>query len=1192
MSSNHPTEVPRLPARLSGIASATPSMPLDQLFGDWLAHEKRGQPVGPDALLDRHPHLSPSQCEALRPLLERLCTAPGEGDLPYEQLGEYRLLRRLGQGGMGMVFLAEQQTLRRLVALKIVRPDQLGNPSVARRFEREAMSVARLRHPNIVTVYDAGQLGAVRYLAMEFVAGRSLEDALRSAADSRQALPSHQVVRWGRDLADALSSAHQGGVIHRDVKPSNVLITPDSEARLLDFGLARDVNAATITIGEYFQGSPYYASPEQVSVSRGPVTERSDIYSLGACLYECLTGRAPFEAETTEQVFHEILHRDPVPLRRLSPFISRDLETVIGRAIEKEPERRYASAAALRDDLDALLESRPIVARPPTLWERGRLWAKRNPSRALASALAFLLVVVGPLLFGIHQRQARQKVEDARRLAEERFHRAESHRLVLLSQGLQESNPGQALLLAREAAHHHASTLTNNALFEALSSCWEEHTLLGHDTEVLYGSWSPDGSRIATCDIRGRVRLWSVDSGEALHAWQAHERGIHMVRHSPDGRFVATASVDDRVRVWSTADASLAWEMELPDRKPRAVAFFPDGERLAIATSLADVVVVNWRTGEELMRGTEHNPRKMLQSIALQPGGELLASAGWDGKALVWDVGSGALRHSLVDAGDAIFEIAFHPDGSRLATSSMQGRPRIFDVASGTEIAILEGHDNPVNKLGWHPDGHCLATGDVGNQVLLWDPETAELLHRFSTDEVGRDLAFDPLGRWLAASSGSSIRLWDLETHETVAVLRGHGAPIGRLHFSPDGERLLSLSTDGSGRVWRLRDPGFVEVLPGLPPDVYVANMGPGGDKLALAGQSTEARIVDLGGAPATELRGHEGSIEGILYSSDGRWILTISSSHGQPGSRQGKRELRVWDPESGACVAVMEPGPGRRAFPFMDYRGEIIAMAGEGPFVNLWDWRKGEVLRRLEGHRGVVNLNVFRPGTQELITTGDDLTVKVWDVDTAEELYSVDGFPVRVAGLDIDPNNRYLAVGVLDGTVCVVDLEERRELWRRAVHKSPNRSVEFHPHERWLAAAGEDGAVFLLDTRTGEEIRAFRGHEQALLDADFSPDGRRMVTSSLDQTVRLWDVESGRETVSCPSPLERPSFLFFHADGERILMEGPNGSIHVWRPDDYQALADARAPRELTPEERQRFRIVDRQPSSAASVSASTTSQ
>jgi tetratricopeptide (TPR) repeat protein len=374
-------------------------------FDDLLDRALRGEAIDVARVLAEHPELSEDE----RRQIEGLCgssagTSAGPippragARLPFSRIGDLRLVERIGAGAMGAVFLADDPALGRQVAVKVLGPDILGTGERGDRFVREVRAAARLRHPNIVTVHSAGEENGLRYMVMELVPGRSLQEAMAEGAARGTRIPVADVLRIGADVARALHAAHEAGIVHRDVKPSNIRIHEDGRAILLDFGLARDVGDATLTETGAFRGSPQYASPEQVDPGIRELGPKTDVYSLGATLYEMLTGVAPFRGESRAQLFHAILTRDPVPPRRLDPAIPRDLETVLLAALEKDPGRRHASAGALADDLDAVRDGRPISVRPPSAAGRAARWVRRHPARAV---LALVLAVAVPTIGGL-----------------------------------------------------------------------------------------------------------------------------------------------------------------------------------------------------------------------------------------------------------------------------------------------------------------------------------------------------------------------------------------------------------------------------------------------------------------------------------------------------------------------------------------------------------------------------------------------------------------------------------------------------------------------------------------------------------------------------------------------------------------------------------------------------------------------
>ncbi len=384
------------------------------LYDDYLDACLSGEARPPADVFAAHPEAD----DELRARITALYEAYVERDrqsLPFERLGDFRLLQRLDAGGMGAVFVAEQESLGRVVALKIMRPEWAGDETAVRRFAREAQAVAQLRHPGIVTVYDASADGDTQYIAMELVPGQLMSDVLAAAARDGEQLPVERVVRWGARLARALEYAHARGIVHRDVKPHNIRITPDDRPMLLDFGIAHDLTGSNQTLTQSFQGSPAYAAPEQIQGDE--IDPRTDVYALGVTLYQALTNAAPFEAPTVEGIFHKVLTESPTSPRRIARSVSADLETVVLRAMEKRKDARYETAGAFGDDLEAVLAFRPVKARPPGPLARLGKWARRKPARAVAIAsIVLFTLVLGGLAIARGAQERRERLAEASQL--------------------------------------------------------------------------------------------------------------------------------------------------------------------------------------------------------------------------------------------------------------------------------------------------------------------------------------------------------------------------------------------------------------------------------------------------------------------------------------------------------------------------------------------------------------------------------------------------------------------------------------------------------------------------------------------------------------------------------------------------------------------------------------------------------
>ncbi len=377
---------------------------LVRILDRYLADLQAGRHPDRAQVLADHPDLADQlqSCLAGIDFIHRTSGVTDRGERPLEALGEFLIIREIGRGGMGVVYEAEQPSLRRRVALKVLRFGVVADEGAMQRFGREAETVARMHHTNIVPIFAVGSDQGIHYYAMQFIEGRNLADVLNEAQEAGIGLAPEDVATWGLQAAEALEYAHRRGVIHRDVKPSNLMLDNEGIVWLTDFGLAKRADEATLTIAGTLMGTPRYMSPEQAEALRHPVDHRTDIYSLGATLYELATGRPVFESSTPIGVIRHILADEPVPPRQVRPGLSRDLETVILTCLAKNPSARYASAQALADDLRAVLDSRPIEARRIGPVERATRWVKRQKRMVAVAGTAAVAAVllVGGLALG------------------------------------------------------------------------------------------------------------------------------------------------------------------------------------------------------------------------------------------------------------------------------------------------------------------------------------------------------------------------------------------------------------------------------------------------------------------------------------------------------------------------------------------------------------------------------------------------------------------------------------------------------------------------------------------------------------------------------------------------------------------------------------------------------------------------
>jgi WD40 repeat protein/tetratricopeptide (TPR) repeat protein len=1129
----------------------------------------------------------------------------------------YEILGELGRGAMGVVYKARQLSLNRVVALKVVRKGELAGSEELLRFLAEAEVVARFQHPNIVQLFESGRHNGLPFFTLEHIDGGSLASRIRETP-----LPPREAARIVEALAHGVQYAHQYGIVHRDLKPGNVLLAPASgggggtaslsttpggggdapprpEAganwtpKITDFGLAKRVQAGPgLTQTGVVLGTPSYMAPEQARGDNRNVGPVADVYALGAVLYECLTGRPPFKGPTSVDTLLQVLNDEPVPPTQLQPRTPRDLETICLRCLQKDPNRRYASAADLAEDLRRYQAGEPVHARPVGVIEKAVKWVRRRPAVAGLLAGLVALTALGVSLLGwqygetvaerdrfFKQKEiAEEKEKDAffqkgvadknaadARTAEGKAREAEAKAnetaeklKVALDDNrrtLQSSmvRVGAAMLLDPnspiEIGRHHLDKVPPD------QRLWEWHylkrqaagglfTLIGHASCVTSVAYSPDGRRLASGSRDGTARVWDALTGAELLALKGHTGYVTSVAYSPDGRRLASGGNDGTVRVWDARTGTELLALKGLAGGVSSVAYSPDGRQLASGGYDKTVRVWDALTGAELLALTGHTGG--VSSVAYSPDGRRLASGGSDKTVRVWDALTGAELLALTGQTQQVSSIAYSPEGQRLASAGSDGTVRVWDARTGAELLTLWGSPGFATSVAYSPDGRRLASGGAGGTVRVWDARTGDELlalkgHTAATDSI----AYSPDGQRLASGGrDNGILVWDARTGAALLALKGHTRGVSGVAYSPDGQRLASGSTDGTVRVWDARTGAELLALRGSTKEVKAVAYSPDGQRLASGELEGTVRVWDARtGAELLALNGRTGTVWAVAYSPDGQRLAS--------GSTDGT--VRVWDARTGAALLALK-GHTHDVFSVAyNPDGQRLASGGMDNAVRVWDVRTGTELLTLTGHAGPVTAVAYSPDGQRLASGSRDCTVEVWDARTGAEMLTIRGHGGIVSSVAYSPDGQRLASAGHDKTVRVWDARTGADLLALTGHSTAVTAVAYSPDGQRLASGsgnytrGSDNTVRVWDARKVAELRALKGHKQQVSSVAYSPDGQRLASGSWDSTVRVWDAQTGTELLV----LKGRGVVYcvaYSPDGQQLASGGTgDNTVQVW---------------------------------------------
>ncbi|MCE9604419.1 MAG: protein kinase [Planctomycetia bacterium] len=1040
-----------------------------------------------------------------------------QGVLP--QFGDYELESEIARGGMGVVYRARQRSLNRTVAVKMILGGQLASPESIRRFRLEAEAAARLHHPAIVPIYEIGEFETQHFFSMKLIEGVSLAECIRDfrLTEKSGTTAKHEqeicIAELMARVARAIEFAHQRGVLHRDLKPSNILIDEQGQPHLTDFGLAKLTgnDDGGLTLSAAILGTPGYLAPEQAAGRLDLVTTSADVYGLGATLYELLTGRPPFAGATAWETMRSAIEQSPTRPRQLNPAVHRDIETIALRCLEKAPERRYPSAAAVADELERFIRNEPIVARPVSRVEQAWRWCRRNPRFSiLGGTLLFTIIVGSGVAFWQWQRAQSANVT----LTENVAHLEWGAIDAMLEQGESSSALAKTAALLRENPNDWKAAMFAMSVMENRRFPVPAAPLIRHPdgNELTVARLSPDGRRIVTASYDGTARLWDASTSEPAAPPLVHAGPVTWAEFNSDGSLLATCSDDKTVRLWEAASGRPVGAPCLHDERVVKIQFSSDG-RYLLSRTPQSVSILDGKNGLVLLGPLRHEG-KIAAARFIDEEKAFFTSQlnGEESRLRVWKLPSGEEQAGLKVGPFRDADVS--DDLTRAVVVDARGRGWISDFPSGKNRKEFIGVDGILVNAAFGTGNDQIAGIGLSHYARVWDARTARpisppLPHYYLLEGT----AFLNAGRHLLSwADDSRAQIWNVATGRSYCEPMRHQHRVVHAEYDRRAtdevclttvSHLKSRSSDtktGAAQLWRIvdgRNPLDRSFGADDPGAHDACKISPDGRLVAVAKTTSEVWIYDraTGAVVSGPLR-VAGGAWGIMFSPDGSRLITTTS----------RGQVSLWSIPEGKLATERVVFPTTIQPAEISPDGKRFATGSTDMMVRVWDATTGRPLWE-KRHGSEINALAFSSDGLQLASAGEDRVVRLWDTSTGELVREFVGHGNEVMTVFFSPDGRRLLTGSLDFTGRIWDTATGKEL-AILPHQGDVIDTAYSPTGRYVATASRDRTAMIWDAETGLPHSRGLRHEQGVRNLRFSADGERLLTLDF-RGLRVWDVET-----------------------------------------------------------------------------------